>query len=292
MTNQINDTFMQARQGNIAAIIQVMNENLAKLGVRIRAIFSDGVLQVLCEAPEPQHLEKSSILKEVKQTLEEISPRNIQQIEINSRIFKYPQLLWLEDITKNPDNKLLWSQKIILTKPNIFKQIANNFYINKLKRTKIPMSKGILLKRMQRLDQFQPDIIGIFLLSLIMLTLGIQVNRWLNNSWIDQITTSENIASQPSFLNDKKSSEDTELKSKVAFTQAVRLAQKAVAYGKIAKSKEEWMAIAKIWEEAAELMASVSPSYSRHDVALDRAEIYQKNSDIAKTQVEKIVRGE
>ena len=52
------------------------------------------------------------------------------------------------------------------------------------------------------------------------------------------------------------------------------------------------MAIAKIWEEAAELMASVSPSYSRHDVALDRAEIYQKNSDIAKTQVEKIVRGE
>ena len=61
MNDQINNTFMEARRGSIAAIIQIMNEHLAELDVRIRAIFSDGVLQVLCEASQVEQLEKSSI---------------------------------------------------------------------------------------------------------------------------------------------------------------------------------------------------------------------------------------
>ncbi|MCL2933408.1 MAG: hypothetical protein MGG11_14500 [Trichodesmium sp. MAG_R03] len=289
MTNQINDTFMQARHGNIIAIIQIMNEQLAKLGVRIRAIFSDGVLQVLCEASEVQQLKKSSIVEEVKEILETISPHNIQQVRINSRVVQEQQLLWLEDITRETTNKLLWSQTIILTQPNILKKIANNFYKNKPTAIKIPLSKSIYAKGVQKLNQSQLDVIGIFFLSLLMLILGIQINKWLNLSGVSQMNALENAASQsPSFTN-KKSSEEIEPKSKAAFTQAVRLAQKAVADGKVAHSQEEWMAIAKAWQQAAELMASVSPSYSRYDIAVDRAEVYQKHSDIAKKEAEKIL---
>ena len=227
MTNQTNDIFMQARRGSVAAIISILNEQLATLDVRIRAIFSDGVLQVLCEASQVQQLEKSNLVEEVKQTLEEISPRNIQQVKINSRIIQEQKLLWLEDITKDPENKLLWSQEITLTRPNIFKQIANNWQTNKPKTTKIPLSKTVDYKGMPKSNQFQPDVIGIFFISLLMLTLGIQINRWFNYSGIDKITTSENIVSQSPSPTNKKSVEDTQAKSKAAFTQAVRLAQKA-----------------------------------------------------------------
>ncbi|MCL2924654.1 MAG: hypothetical protein MGF17_08520 [Trichodesmium sp. MAG_R04] len=290
MTNQINDIFMQARQGSIIAIIQIMNEKLTRLGVKIRAIFSDGVLQVLCEASEVEQLNKYSIVKEVKEILEAISPHNIQQVKINSRVVQEQQLLWLEDITREKKDQLLWSQTITLTKPNIFKPIANNFQKNKLTpTTKIPLSKSFGSKGIQKLNQFQPDVIGIFFMSLLMLILGIQINRWLNLSGIYKIKALENVASQsPSPIN-KKSSEDIEPKSKEAFIRAVRLAQKAVADGKVAQSQEEWMAIAKTWQQAAELMASVSPSYSRHDIAVDRAKVYQKHSDIAKKEAEKIL---
>ena len=287
MTNQTNDIFTQARRGSVAAIIQILNEQLATLGIRIRAIFSDGVLQVLCEAPQVQQLEKSNLIKQVKQTLEEISPRNIQQVKINSRIVQEQKLLWLEDITKDPENQLLWSQQITLAKPNIFKQIANNFQTNKPKPTKIALSKTVYSQGMPKPNQFQPDVIGIFFISLLMLSLGIQFNRWFNLSGIDRRTTSENTISQSPSPTKKESTEDTEAKSKVAFTQAVRLAQKAVADGKIAQSQEEWVAIAKTWQKASELMASVSPSYSRYDVAVNRAELYQKNSEIAKKEAEK-----
>ncbi|MGD1809752.1 hypothetical protein ACP6PL_30605 [Dapis sp. BLCC M126] len=287
MTNQTNDIFAQARRGSVAAIIQVLNEQLATLDVRIRAIFSDGVLQVLCEAPQLQQLEKSNIVEEVKQTLEEISPRNIQQVKINSRIIQEQKLLWLEDITKDQENQLLWSQEITLTRPNIFKQIANNWQTNKPKTTKIPLSKTVYSTGMPKQNQFQPDVIGIFFLSLLMLTLGIQVNRWFNLSGIDKITASENTVSQSPSPTNKKSAENTEAKSKAAFTQAVRLAQKAVADGKVAQSQEEWLAIAKTWQQAAELMASVAPSYLQYDVAVNRAKLYQKNSEIAKKEAEK-----
>jgi len=287
MTNQINDLFTQARQGSVAAIIQILNAQLATLDVRIRAIFSDGVLQVLCEAPQAKQLEKSNLIEQIKKTLEEISPRNIQQVKINSRILQEQQLLWLEDITRDPENQLLWSQKITLARPNIFKQIANNFQKNQPKPTKIPLSKPVYSKGTQNPNQFQPDVISIFFLSLLMLTLGILVNRQFNFSGIDRIIASENTVSQSPSPTNQKFLEDTEAKSKAAFTQAVRLAQKAVAEGKIAQSQEEWVAIAKKWQQAAELMASVAPNYSWYDVAVNRAELYQKYSDIARKEAEK-----
>ncbi|MGK7920451.1 MAG: hypothetical protein AB4080_10655 [Trichodesmium sp.] len=287
MVNQNNDIFTQARQGSVAAIISILNQELATLGIRIRAIFSDGVLQVLCEAPEVEQLEKSNLVEQLRETLEKISPRNIQQVKINSRIIQEQKLLWLEDITRESENQFLWSQKITLAKPNIFQQIANIFQKNEPKSTKIPLYKSVYSRGMQKPNQFQPDVIGIFFLSLLMLTLGLLINRWVNFSEREVIVASENTVSQSPSPTTQKSPENNDDQSKVAFTQAVRLAQKAVADGKIAQSQEEWVAIAKTWQQAAELMASVAPSYSKYDVAVNRTELYQKYSNVAKKEAEK-----
>ena len=53
MVNSVNDIAKQARRGSVSAIIQILNEKLADSGVRTRAIFEDGILQLLCEAPTP-----------------------------------------------------------------------------------------------------------------------------------------------------------------------------------------------------------------------------------------------
>ena len=47
MVDSIENITKQARQGSVAAIIQVLNDKLADSGVRTRAIFEDGVLQLL-----------------------------------------------------------------------------------------------------------------------------------------------------------------------------------------------------------------------------------------------------
>jgi hypothetical protein len=69
MTNPIDDIARQARQGSVASIIQILNDELAQLGVRARAVFAEGVLQLLCEAATPQLLEQSSLVDRVQEIL-------------------------------------------------------------------------------------------------------------------------------------------------------------------------------------------------------------------------------
>ena len=47
MVDRINDIAWQAHQGSVAAIIQVLNERLVMYSVRTRAVFVNGVLQLL-----------------------------------------------------------------------------------------------------------------------------------------------------------------------------------------------------------------------------------------------------
>ena len=120
MVDQINDIAWQAHQGSVAAIIQILNERLANSGVRTRAIFEKGVLQLLCEASTVDKLEQSILVKQIRQILESIAPRNIRRVNINSRIVREQQLLWLEEISRDPENQLLWSEEVTLVKPHIF----------------------------------------------------------------------------------------------------------------------------------------------------------------------------
>ena len=94
MITQINDIAWQASQGSIAAIIQILNERLANSGVRTRAVFHSGVLQLLCEARTIEKLEKSTLVQKIRQILESIAPRNVHRVNINSRIVREQQLLW------------------------------------------------------------------------------------------------------------------------------------------------------------------------------------------------------
>lgn len=115
--NPATETFGQARQGSVAAIIQVLNERLADIGVRTRAVVADGMLQLLCEAATAEELEKEKVVARVRQELETISPQRIKRVKINSRVVKEEQLLWLEEINRDPENNLLWAEVITLKRP-------------------------------------------------------------------------------------------------------------------------------------------------------------------------------
>ena len=117
MINPATESFGQARQGSVAAIIQVLNERLSDSGIRTRAVVADGTLQLLCEAVTPEQLEKSTVVERVRSELEAISPQRIKRVKINSRIVKEAQLLWLEEISRNPEKSLLWSEVIVLKRP-------------------------------------------------------------------------------------------------------------------------------------------------------------------------------
>lgn len=133
----INETFGQARQGSVAAIIQVLNERLADVGIRTRAVVADGMLQLLCEAATPEQLEKKDVVDQVRHILENISPQRISRVKINSRIVKEEQLLWLEEISRDPENALLWSEIITLKRP---------FFVQRWLRDRHLRPAGPLLK--------------------------------------------------------------------------------------------------------------------------------------------------
>ena len=122
MINPASETFGQARQGSVAAIIQVLNEQLAEEGIRTRAVVADGMLQILCEAAEAKQLDKPTVVNRVRNVLETISPNRIRKVKINSRIVKEEQLLWLEEINRDPENALLWSEIITLKQPIFFQR--------------------------------------------------------------------------------------------------------------------------------------------------------------------------
>lgn len=122
MSNPANEAFGQARQGSVAAIIQVLNERLSDAGIRTRAVVADGILQLLCEAQSTEQLEQRAVVSRVRQILENISPQRISKVKINSRLVKEEQLLWLEEINRDPDNALLWSETITLKRPFFIKR--------------------------------------------------------------------------------------------------------------------------------------------------------------------------
>lgn len=115
--NPATEAFGQARQGSVAAIIQVLNERLADIGIRTRAVVADGMLQLLCEAATAEQLQKEKVVDRVRSELETISPQRIKKVKINSRIVKEEQLLWLEEINRDPENNLLWAEVITLKRP-------------------------------------------------------------------------------------------------------------------------------------------------------------------------------
>jgi hypothetical protein len=313
MSNPATETFGQARQGSVAAIIQVLNERLADFGIRTRAVVDSGVLQLLCEAASPDQLEKTTVVEKVRQTLENISPHHIKKVKINSRIVKEEQLLWLEEINKDPENALLWSEMITLNQP---------FFIQRWIRDRHLKPTGPLFRDITEpepdQDGFSAKVLGgIGIVALILAT------GWMFREDISEIqqaqtdsTQSEEQATSADLpplpdetlpdevLPDDERSADTtpptdapatgtiaaaQLNESAgepevsadAFAEAVRIAEQASADGKTAATAAEWLDLAARWQKAADLMDQVPPNSDQHTIAKDRVAAYSANSQTA-----------
>jgi hypothetical protein len=281
IANPANDIFKQAHQGSVAAIIQVLNDKLADSGVRTRAIFASGVLQLLCEAPTPEQLDQTYLIERIRKTLESISPRNIRRVNINSRIVREQQLLWLEEIHRDPDGQVLWSKEISLKRQNIFRRSLEEW--QEAFANKDDFRKPLSAQAAREKRQFARGVLGGLGLSTAVLAAGWGVYSWqtgaLQIAGLSNLSTNlskgssaELAGATPKELPQAKLSQDP-------FAVAVRLAEKASATGRNAQTPQQKQEIANMWDKASNLMASVPASDKRHAIAQDRTVLYRKYKD-------------
>ncbi|MEG3905247.1 MULTISPECIES: hypothetical protein [unclassified Microcoleus] len=289
MANPIDDIARQAREGSVASIIQILNDELAQVGVRARAVFADGVLQLLCEAATPQLLEESSLVDRVRAILERISPHNIRRVNINSRLVREHQLLWLEEISRDPENQLLWSQEIKLRKPNLFKRLATAHHERQAVGGKRALPRMAIPRSMQQPRQFQRGIVGGISLSVLLLAAAAAIYKGLNSQVPNttQASTQAVASAPPSEAKPAvKISKETVNSAGDSFAQAVRVAEQAATEGKTAQSREDWLVVAAKWQQASDLMAAVPSKHPRYTTAQNRTALYRQNSDKAQQEAQ------
>jgi hypothetical protein len=262
----MNTITKKTNRGSISAIIHTLNERMADLEVRIRAIFANGILQVLCEAEQADQLEQSIIVPRVREILESISPPNIHRVRINSRLIQKQQLLWLETISEDPQNYLLWAENIVLRKPNWLKQWNNKSDPQTL------AVNSTYPPQLREQSQFQKGLIGGVFISLLMGVGAFSLYNWSQSQFFNALNTNpEPILESPS--------PDVPLSSEEKFREGVKLAEEAAAEGKVADTRQEWLEIANKWQKASDLMAGVSEDFERYETAQDRAYVYRENSE-------------
>ena len=290
MSGLVDDITQQAHKGSIAAIIQVLNLRLAEIGVRTRAIFVDGVLQLLCEATQAEQLEQSHVVEQVQNILESISPRHVHRVRINSRLVQEQQLLWFDDINQDPERQLLWYEDITLNQPNLFQQLIDEIqdYWTQAHFPVKSKSPDVFQIREQR--QFQKGLIGGVSLGVGAMLLAVGLYHWFTTQ-SGFPTFEPRLMPTPETTNTGENPPQQVLSpqsDKEAFNQAVRLATAAVLEGEEAQTSQQWRAIAEKWQEASRLMSQVSSDYDRYTTAQNRAALYQRNADVAIEEAEKL----
>jgi hypothetical protein len=287
MTNEANDIFKQASQGSVAAIIQVLNEKLADSGVRTRAIFADGILQLLCEGVTLEQLDQIPLVERIRQILEAIAPRNIRRVNINSRIVREQQLLWLDEINRDPVKQVLWSEEILLKKPNLLKQWSDDWSDRSAAQAKSDVTKASVVKprlsKHREQSQFRRGVIGGAIVSCLLLAGGwFFYNRFGTTPAIElqsakppsaQSNAAPPTNSSPAIRNNSPAAD--------AFVEAVRLAESTSQSSRTAKSSAEWLNLAAQWQKASDLMATVPSTDKRYKTAQDRVAAYRKNSEVS-----------
>ncbi|MEL6222736.1 MAG: hypothetical protein AAFR31_08880 [Cyanobacteria bacterium J06627_8] len=315
--SSIDDITQQARQGSVAAIIQVLNDRLSECGVRTRAVLAQGMLQLLCEAETTERLERDTLVRQIRQILSGLRPRHIRRVKINSRLVKEQQLLWLDEIQKDPDNQLLWTEEISLPRPNPIQLIVEDLTANQ-KREKITATPTKSRKLRDR-RQFARGIIGGAALSLLVIIVGWTVyarvrrtpvaeaeNTSPSASVSDTVTATVREAEESSLrasdANERSASSSEALSSTSAseadatfsfneeeagddpFAQAVLIAQAAVNDGQAASTTAEWLDLASRWQRASDLMGAIPESDERYETAQNRQALYRANSEEALLQ--------
>jgi hypothetical protein len=287
VANSANDSLRQAYQGSVSAIIQILNERLAGTGIRTRAIFEGRILQLLCEATKPEQLDQETIVPQIKATLEDISPRNIRRVNINARIIQEQQLLWLDEIKKGGgDNPVLWSQELVLSRPNLM----NHFFAG-LKKDGPEMpayaQDSPSGRKSKSATSVSPKVVAGGVVGAGVLALA-GFGAW---KLMQPAPEADMIAKGPTksaVLKPKapapNASGGTATTSQPAaddFGDAVRLANSASALTQTAKTPAEWQVIAEKWGKASDLMSKVQPNSANYPIAQDRTMKYRSNQAIA-----------
>ena len=300
VVDRINDIVWQAHQGSVAAIIQLLNEKLAKSGVRTRAIFTDGVLQLLCEAARIEQLEQSFLVEQIQQILDFIAPRYIRRVNINSRIVREQQLLWLKEIDSDrDDNQLLWSQEITLIQPNIVKQLLTDLTeaqaeLGKPNFPRIQVSRPLVLinKEKHKKKPKKKILAAAGLCSLLLLSWVVYAQLGNNLINLMQLQTFKSITPE-NLSNSKVKTPLSPSKNNLSdlsddqFATAVRIANQASASGKTATVSTQWLEIAAKWQRASDLMSTVPKKHSRYQEAKIRTQLYKKYSEAAQKEADK-----
>jgi hypothetical protein len=285
MVDRIQEIAQQARQGSMAALIQYLNERLAPVGVRTRAVFAEGVLQLLCEAATAEQLEQEQAIERIQGILEELSPRNLRRVNLHARIAREEQLLWLEEISRDPDNQLLWSKEITIVPPSFLQQLRQQLQQqdkSAAKKKEIPadLARSHAMGR-DRTKSYWQGAMGGALFSLLFLGGAIGWYVWHNRD--PQIRLSER-TTEPAAPSLPTASVSTNPASRDPFAEAVRLAEAGARRGQEATSPAEWLELAAQWQRAADLMQTVAPEDPRYPTAQERVERYRQNSEIAQQQ--------
>lgn len=288
MLQSIDDIFRQARQGSVSAIIQILNEKLSDSGVRTRAMLDNGVLQLLCEAPDPHQLEQGALVQRVKSLLEGISPNKIRRVNINGRIAREQQLLWLDEIKRDPDSQLLWSEEVRLKPPNPIRRWWEDRKFNREEAAIAALHKKDKPKTKTASQHFWRGLlVGGLSLGVFALLLGWAVSDWLG------IQPPDWLVREPEVEEDVSASPETDPEPTATpaaepdpFVEAVRLAEQAAAGGTTAETSADWLELASRWQRAADLMAQVPEDDPRYATAQDRTVSYSQNSEVATQEAE------
>ncbi|MEL6382793.1 MAG: hypothetical protein AAFQ89_10035, partial [Cyanobacteria bacterium J06626_18] len=234
--------------------------------------------QLLCEAPTAEQLPQSEIVSRVQNILESLSPRHIRKVNINSRIVREQQLLWLEEITRDPDGQLLWSELITLKQPNPLTRFWQD-----IRQTKAKKEIVVTDSKRDKLRQkfFWRGLVGGASLCLLLVLVGWTLKHRLGISWTQAQPPTETVPEVESPPVSPTPPQDT-------FAQAVRLAQQTAQSGQTAETPAEWLELAAQWQRASDLMAEVPPTDDRYNLAQDRVAVYQQYSDQALAQAENL----
>jgi hypothetical protein len=272
IVSPVNDIYRQAHQGSVAAIIQVLNDKLSDSGVRTRAIFANGVLQLLCEAATEEQLDRAVLTERIRKILESISPRNVRRVNINCRIVREQQLLWFEEINRDPDGQLLWAQEIALRRPNPIKGMFQDLRETFSERDDLPRTLSPQAVREKR--QFNRGILGGVVLTAGLILAGLGVYAMTGGKILPGQAPQAADAPQPNWKTTIKQDGDS-------FATAVRVAERAAKASKEAKTPAQWQQVADMWGTASRLMSEVPNNHARADVAKNRTQAYRKNQEIA-----------
>lgn len=270
MMQTIDNIDRQARQGSVAAIIQILNDHFAKSGIRTRAMQDNGILQLLVEAPTVAQMPQDEVVAQVRNVLESIGPKGISRVKINSRIVQEQQLLWLDEIKRDPDNQLLWSQPITLKRPNPVVRLWQDM---SAPRQRNPFVDERSKSASGSQAAFWRGLVGGASLCLLLLLVGWATKNWMGFDFARLLPEAADNApgeAPPAVPPDQD-----------PFVLAVRIAQESVEAGQTAETAAEWLDLAVRWQRASDLMAEVPPEDERHPIAQDRMNTYAQNKELA-----------